>query len=145
MTTILIAEDTDDVRMVLQRVFHRAGYTVRTAADGDEALETARRHPPDVVLTDFDMPRLDGLQLCRAIRDDPALSDIPVAILSGGIAPDDPRFADEQLCGVWLKPFENAQLVAAVQRLVDTGPHRHGGSALPCRTGAGDGLGSGDA
>ncbi|MEV4703970.1 response regulator [Actinoplanes sp. NPDC049316] len=145
MTTILIAEDTDDVRMVLHRVFVRVGFTVEVAADGAEALEMARRRPPDVVLTDFNMPRLDGLQLCQAIRADPVLADVPVAILSGDIQPDDRRFAGEQLCGVWLKPFRNADLVAAVQRLVQAGPHRHDGEAAPCRSGAGDGLGSGDA
>ncbi|MEV8510315.1 response regulator [Actinoplanes sp. NPDC051475] len=59
-----------------------------------------RRQPPDVDLTDLNMPHLDGLQLCQAIRQDPALRDIPVAILSGGIQPGDSRFAQGQVCGV---------------------------------------------
>src|SRR5688500_18170325 len=122
MTTILIAEDTDDVRDVLQRLFTRAGFTVRTAPDGRTALELARQHPPDIVLTDLDMPHLDGLQLCHAIRRDPTLADTPVAILSGGLHPDDPRTAGAHLCGVLLKPFTSQELITAVRRLADIGP-----------------------
>jgi len=132
MTTLLIAEDTKDVRQVLQQLFTRAGFTVHTAADGQTALALARCHPPDVVLTDLDMPGLDGLQLCQAIRADPALRDTPVAILSGGITPDDPRTADSQACGVWLKPFSNNDLIAAVQHLADVGHHPHHGTPTCC-------------
>ncbi|GGQ42911.1 response regulator [Couchioplanes azureus] len=125
MATILVVEDTDDVRMALHRLFSRAGFTVMEAEDGRAALERAHRQPPDVILTDLNMPHLDGLQLCQAIREDEGLSDIPVAILTGGVQPGDPRFAHSHVCGVWLKPFNNAELVAAVQRLVQGGRHRH--------------------
>ncbi len=125
MTTILIAEDIDDVREVLHRLFTRAGFTVRTAPDGRAALELARRHSPDVVLTDLDMPHMDGLQLCQAIRQDPALAETPVAILSGGLQPGDPRTVDAHVCGVLLKPFANQDLVTAVRRLADTGRHQN--------------------
>jgi CheY-like chemotaxis protein len=128
MATLLIAEDTEDVREVLHRLFTRAGFTVHTAADGQAALDLARRHLPDVVLTDLDMPRLDGLQLCRAIRSDPALRDTPVAIISGGITPGDPRAADSKACGLWLKPFGSDDLIAAVRHLADLGHHRHHGT-----------------
>lgn len=124
MTTILIAEDTDDIREVLQRLFTRAGFTVQTAPDGRAALELARQDPPDIVLTDLDMPHLDGVQLCQAIRQDPILSDTPVAILSGALQPDDPRIADAHVCGVLLKPFTNQDLVSAVRRLADSGRHQ---------------------
>jgi CheY-like chemotaxis protein len=132
MVTSLIAEDTDDVREVLQRLFTRAGFTVHTATDGQTALELARRHRPDVVLTDLDMPQLDGLQLCQAIRADPDLGDTPVAILSGGLTPGDPRPADSKACGVWLKPFGNDDLIAAVHHLADVGHHRHHGTPTSC-------------
>ena len=133
MTTILIAEDTDDVRDVLQRLFTRAGFTVRTAPDGRAALQLAREDPPDIVLTDLHMPHLDGLQLCQAIRQDPALTTIPVAILSGGLQAGDPRLADAHVCDVMLKPFTNRELIIAVRRLADTGRHRN---HAPCPAGA---------
>ncbi|MFI5492776.1 response regulator [Actinoplanes sp. NPDC051859] len=132
MTTLLIAEDTDDLRMVLQRVFTRAGFAVQVAEDGQVALELARRQPPDVVLTDLNMPNLDGLQLCQAIRADPVLCDIPVAILSGGIQHGDPRFADGQVCGVLLKPFVNNELVEAVRNLAEGGHHQHRDQPSTC-------------
>lgn len=125
MTVLLIAEDNDDIRAVLQRLFHRAGFDVLTAPDGRAALDTARAHHPDVVLTDLDMPHLDGLQLCQAIRHDPALGDTPVAILSGGLRPDDPRPAGAHVCGVLLKPFTKDDLIAAVRQLAATGRHHH--------------------
>ncbi|MEV8510573.1 response regulator [Actinoplanes sp. NPDC051475] len=75
MTTILIAVDSDDVRMGLQRLFTRAGFTVHPAPDGHAALQASTPANPDVVLTDLDMPHLDGRGLCRAIRDDPTLCD----------------------------------------------------------------------
>ncbi|MEV6598129.1 response regulator [Actinoplanes sp. NPDC051346] len=132
MTTLLIAEDTDDLRMVLQRLFTRAGFTVLAAENGQAALELARRQPPDVVLTDLNMPQLDGLQLCQALRQDPVLRDVPVAILSGGIQQGDPRFSDGQVCGVLLKPFDNTGLVEAVQHLAETGHHQHHSESSTC-------------
>jgi CheY-like chemotaxis protein len=132
MTTLLITEDTDDVRELLYRLFTRAGFTVHTAADGQQALELARKHRPDAVLTDLDMPQLDGLQLCQALRSDPALCDIPVAILSGALQPGDPRTAESKACGVWLKPFNNNDLVAAVQHLAGLGHHAHHGAPACC-------------
>lgn len=125
MAVVLIAEDDDDVRPVLERIFTRAGFTVLTAADGVTALRQTLQNRPDVVLTDLDMPGMNGLDLCTAIRQNENLQDIPVAVLSGGLRPDDPRIAGSRLCGVLLKPFSRAELVAAVQRLADVGPHPH--------------------
>ncbi|MFI1994914.1 response regulator [Actinoplanes sp. NPDC020271] len=120
------------IREVLHRLFTGAGFSVQTAPDGHTALRAARRHPPDVVLTDLDMPGLTGLQLCQAIRADPTLSDIPVAILSGGLQPGDPRAADSQACGIWLKPFHNNDLVTAVRHLADLGHHLHNITPAHC-------------
>jgi CheY-like chemotaxis protein len=124
MITILIAEDNDDIREVMHRLFDRAGFHVFTAPDGRAALAAAREHHPDVVLTDLDMPHLDGLQLCQAIRQDGDLADTPVAILSGGLQPGDPRTADLHVCGLLLKPFANGELVIAVRHLAETGRHQ---------------------
>jgi CheY-like chemotaxis protein len=132
MTVILIAEDNADVRTLLHRVFDRAGFTVLTAVDGRDALHAVRRHRPDVVLTDLDMPHLDGLQLCRAIRQDPTLGHTPVTILSGGLHPGDPRTHGADVCHVLLKPFNTEKLVAAMRQLVDDGGHDHRAHPSPC-------------
>ena len=131
MTVVLIAEDDDDVRTVLHRIFVRAGFTVLTEPDGAAALQRALHAHPDIVLTDLDMPGMNGLELCHAIRQADDVRDVPVAILSGGIGHDDPRLTETQLCGTLLKPFCAADIVAAVQRLLNTGPHRHT-DGTPC-------------
>ena len=132
MTTVLIAEDDDDVRATLERVFTRASFTVITAPDGMAALKAAVAEPPDIILTDLDMPRLTGLELCQAIRGHHGLRHIPVAILSGSLLPGDRRAADAGLCGVMVKPFQNADLITAVRRLVTHGQHDHSLDPSPC-------------
>lgn len=125
MTTILVAEDDNDIAAVLRRLFVRAGFEVLAAGDGSAALQVARRQRPDVVLTDLDMPVLDGLGLCRALRADPGLCDVPVVILTGGALPGDPRPREAGACGVLLKPFTAAGVVTAVRRLITAGVHTH--------------------
>ena len=79
--TVLLAEDNQDMRNHLSRILEPE-WTVRLARDGLEALELARADRPDLVITDVMMPRLDGLGLVRALRDDELLCDVPVIMLS---------------------------------------------------------------
>ena len=132
MAVLLIADDDADLRTVFSVLFTRRGFTVLTATDGAHALRLARQHRPDVVLTDFDMPGMDGVQLCRALRDDPRLRTVPVALLSGSLAAGDPRTEGLALCRLLAKPMSNADLVAAVQRLVDGGGHEHAADSALC-------------
>lgn len=74
---IIIAEDDDDSRLVLQRILDAAGYSVDVASDGEEALKKARQNPPDLFISDILMPQMDGFQLCRYIKQDEVLKDIP--------------------------------------------------------------------
>ena len=77
---VLVADD-DPVQLKLTRYrLERLGFRTMGAADGIEALERTRALRPDLVLTDVMMPRLDGFGLCRALRDDPGLSNIPVVM-----------------------------------------------------------------
>ena len=129
MAVLLIVDDDDDVRAVLHMVLTRGGFTVLTAADGRQALQLAQRHRPDAVLTDLDMPGMDGLGLCRALRSDPRLRTVPVAILSGSLLPGDPRVRGLALCERLLKPMTNRELLVTMQRLVARGGHEHDDSA----------------
>jgi CheY-like chemotaxis protein len=79
---VLIAEDHPAVAWYFGDTLRRAGCDVEEVHDGWTALDRARRSGPDVVLTDIRMPGLDGLRLCRALRTDPVLADVPVVILS---------------------------------------------------------------
>lgn len=132
MTKLLIADDDEDVRFVLERIFSRADFTVYVAANGTAALQVATVVHPDVVLTDLDMPGMSGLDLCQAVRADPQLRDVPVAILSGSIQLGDRRPAQVDACRMLLKPIGNKELVAAVRALADEGRHEHGDTS-PCR------------
>ncbi|MCK5131188.1 MAG: response regulator [Candidatus Sabulitectum sp.] len=74
---VLIAEDTEDSRVMLERVLASGGYEVSSAVNGLEALLLAKKDPPDIIVSDIMMPEMDGFELCRKIKADPALRDIP--------------------------------------------------------------------
>ena len=79
---ILVADDDAEVRWFYVGILREAGAHVAEARDGFEALELARDEEPDVILADIVMPRLDGLELCAAVRREPALDGVPVVLLS---------------------------------------------------------------
>jgi CheY-like chemotaxis protein len=115
---IVVAEDHDDIRYVLKRSLERAGHRVVAAADGASALEAIREHQPDLVVTDVDMPRMTGLDLCRAIRADDALRHIPIVVASGSLMPGDNQAEDAGASATLLKPFVPAQLLALIAQLL---------------------------
>jgi CheY-like chemotaxis protein len=117
-TVIVVAEDHDDIRYVLKRSLERAGHRVVAAADGASALEAIREHQPDLVVTDVDMPRMTGLDLCRAIRADDALRHIPIVVASGSLMPGDNQAEDAGASATLLKPFVPAQLLALIAQLL---------------------------
>jgi CheY-like chemotaxis protein len=132
MPVLLIAEDDEDIALVLTRVFKRAGMTVLRAVDGQAALELLSENTPDVIVTDLGMPRMDGWELIAAVRADPVASRTPIAILSGHLRPGDPRAGSAQCCAILLKPCPNDQLLATVKELLAMGPHDHDSSDSPC-------------
>jgi CheY-like chemotaxis protein len=80
--SILIAEDDRFLRRACETKLKQAGFDVRVAVDGEEALTFAREKAPDLLLLDLLMPRRDGLSVLAALRGDPATSGIPVVIMS---------------------------------------------------------------
>ena len=79
---ILLAEDDRFLRKAAETTLKQQGYTVITAADGEEALRVARSAPPDLILLDVIMPKLNGFQVLDALKKDPTTAHIPVIILS---------------------------------------------------------------
>jgi PAS domain S-box-containing protein len=112
---IILADDNADMRDYVNRLLIAEGYIVEAVTNGEEALAAARRLPPDLVLTDIMMPRLDGFELLRAIRTDPALRETPVVLLSAR-AGEGARIegleagADDYVT----KPFSTRELIAHV-------------------------------
>jgi len=82
-TTVLVADDTDSVRLLFQKLLAAEGHTVVTAADGVAALDLVRMHRPDVILLDVDMPGIDGIEVCRRLKMDPATRLTPVVLVTG--------------------------------------------------------------
>ncbi|MBI3864183.1 MAG: response regulator [Planctomycetia bacterium] len=80
---ILICDDEPDIVLALGMKFRNAGFEVRTARHGQEAWELILADPPDALITDWTMPRMDGLALCRRIRSIPALEQLPIFLLTG--------------------------------------------------------------
>ena len=112
---VLLADDNADMREYVRRLLAQT-YEVEAVGDGLAALEAARRSAPDLVLSDVMMPRMDGFELLRALRDDPALRQVPVILLSAR-AGDESRVeglhagADDYL----IKPFSAQELLARVE------------------------------
>ena len=79
---ILVVEDSATQARQLARLLETAGYRVRVAADGRAGLEAVRKQSPTLVVTDIAMPRMDGFEMCKAIKQDDALRDIPVILLT---------------------------------------------------------------
>lgn len=91
---ILIVDDNPDNLKFLRLILSNGGYQVKTAPDGKEALEAARRHPPHLVISDILMPVMDGFALCRAWHEDEALKNIPFIFYTATYTSDeDERFA----------------------------------------------------
>jgi DNA-binding response OmpR family regulator len=118
--SILIVDDSDNIRSVLQMNFEWLGYQVSCARDGEEALRILAHEPPDLIILDVMMPRRNGYQVCRSLKMDPRLKEIPVIFLTAKDQKED-RFwgkdcgADEYLT----KPFSAAKLERVIERLLE--------------------------
>jgi CheY-like chemotaxis protein len=132
MAVVLIAEDDDDIAVILTRLLKRAGHTVLHEPDGLAAFETAVANRPGVVLTDLGMPRMDGMELTRAIREHPDLAGTPIVMLSGQLHPGDSAPGEAGVCAVLLKPCPNDQLVAVVGEFAEHGMHEHDPASSDC-------------
>src|SRR5690348_1634071 len=100
----------------------RRGYRVTTARDGREALDAARAEPPHLIITDVNMPRLDGLSLAREVRADLELADIPIIVLSAQRQPEDLQAGREAGADEYMaKPVNMARLATMVEGLLRAG------------------------
>ncbi len=79
---VLLVEDDRFLRRACEKSLHRQGFTISTAADGEEALQAIQAEPPDLILLDLLMPRVTGMEVLRALRSDEATRAIPVVILT---------------------------------------------------------------
>ncbi len=119
MQTILAVDDSITMRQLLAQTLERAGYRVLAAADGLEALEEAKRHAVDLVITDQTMPRMNGLALTAALRAQPAYRSVPVLMLTTESGDGIKAAARAAGATGWLlKPFDPDRLLQVLARLL---------------------------
>lgn len=119
MAKILIAEDERDIRDLIAFTLRFAGHEVFTAANGEEAVETAPRVNPDLILMDVRMPRMTGYEACRVLKASPDLKDIPVVFLSAkGQESEIQQGLDAGAEDYLLKPFAPDQLTTRVKTIL---------------------------
>jgi chemosensory pili system protein ChpA (sensor histidine kinase/response regulator) len=116
---VLVVDDSITVRRVTQRLLQREGYRVALANDGLQGLERLQAERPSVVLTDIEMPRMDGFDFVRAIRADQALRTLPVIMITSRIAEKHRDHARQLGVNDYLgKPYPEEELLGLIKRYV---------------------------
>jgi len=125
LPTILIADDDPVIQKLLAVNFEMEGYRVVTASDGAEALERVASDHPDLAVLDVMMPRMDGLDVVRALRADPGTRTMPVILLSAKAQAVDINRGLEAGADVYVtKPFDPAELLDKAAALIGTAEGR---------------------
>jgi PleD family two-component response regulator len=118
--SILVVDDEPHIRQILQFTLEKAGYHVVTCADGNEALGRMAALKPSLVLLDVMMPRMDGYEVCRKMREDFTLSQIPVIMLSAKGDQKDKVVGLERGANDYLaKPYSNDELLLRVKNVLE--------------------------
>ena len=116
---VMVVDDSLTVRKVSQRLLLREGYQVVLAKDGVDALQQLQSITPDVMLVDIEMPRMDGFDLTRNVRNDARLSQIPIIMITSRTADKHRNYAMELGVNAYFgKPFQEDALLAAIQGFV---------------------------
>lgn len=116
---IILVDDELHVSQILGRRLAREGYRVETARDGFDALERIAAEKPDLVISDLQMPRLDGVGLALALADDPAARDVPIILLTArGHRVDQDAVSRTRIIRLMAKPFSAHEMVAVVAEVL---------------------------
>jgi DNA-binding response OmpR family regulator len=117
--TVLVADDDDDIRLLVAYRMEKAGYTVLQARDGQEAVSLALEHRPDLAILDVMMPRLDGYEATRQLRAREETKRMPVILLTARAQEDDVQRGFEAGADDYIrKPFSPQELRARVQAIL---------------------------
>ena len=124
---VLVVEDEQDVAELLRYNLNRAGYDVMSAPNGADAVKMARDALPDVILLDVMVPQLNGWEVCRRLKSDPATQSIPIIMVTGRVEEGDKVLGFELGADDYVtKPFSPRELIARVRAVA-----RRGKSAAP--------------
>jgi DNA-binding response OmpR family regulator len=121
-TRVLITEDEPNIAESLTFILNREGYDVSTVFDGEAALQRLRSDPPDIMILDVMLPKLNGFEVLKLVKADPALKALPVMILTAKGQTHDRRMAEEIGASAFItKPFSNRDIIEQVGRLARAG------------------------
>ncbi|XOV75802.1 MAG: response regulator [Phycisphaerales bacterium] len=115
---VLIADDETPITSILRSRFEKAGFRVRVANDGQEALDLASEEAPDAVVTDLQMPRKTGLEFAQAMKAEPRLSEVPVLLLTRGYIVEPGEQDKTNIRSIMAKPFSANEVVRCVLDMV---------------------------
>lgn len=116
---ILVADDESHILHVVSLKLTNAGYSVVTAGDGQEAYEMATAERPDLLITDYHMPQLSGLELCQKLRQSEGTSGIPTIMLTArGYSLDSGDMEENGILRMLSKPFSPRALLATVNEML---------------------------
>jgi two-component system phosphate regulon response regulator PhoB len=120
---VLLAEDDEDVRALAELVLRREGYEVAAVSDGQAALDAAGERTPSVAVLDVSMPRMNGLETARRLRERPETRDLPIMLLTARVTEADREQGREAGVDAQLdKPFSPAVLADRVRALLEARP-----------------------
>lgn len=121
--TILVADDETHILHVVSLKLRNAGFHVLTARDGQEALEMAQADRPDLIITDYHMPQLSGLELCQRLKQDPTTAGIPAIMLTARGYHLEPSDTEQSgILRMLSKPFSPRQLLTTVNEVLEAHP-----------------------
>ena len=116
---VLAIDDSNTMRQMLLHCLSGAGFEVVTAVDGSDGVDKLRENDPDVVITDINMPIMDGFEFIETVRSGNDASRVPVLVLTTESSPEKKaRARDAGATGWIVKPFEPEKLIAAVKRVM---------------------------
>lgn len=119
---ILVCDDEPHIVHVVASKLRNAGFDVVTAADGEEALQIAQEVRPSLIVTDYQMPFLSGLELCTKLRADASLAEVPVIMLTArGFCLSESETANTNIKKVLPKPFSPREILRNVEELLHAG------------------------
>lgn len=117
--TVMVVDDSDSIRKFVMFALRARGFTVVVAQDGLQALEKLAQAPVDLVITDLNMPKLDGFGLVRAIREDQDFQKLPIIILSSLSSDDDVQEGLRLGANAYLvKPFDQQRIQYEVSKYI---------------------------
>lgn len=121
---VLVADDETHILHVVSMKLRNAGYDVITAVDGGEALELCATEKPDLLITDYQMPVMTGLELCRQLRNTPQTRGIPAIMLTArGFDIEPAEMLEAGIAAVLAKPFSPREILMKVNELLHKPDH----------------------